>query len=260
MEYRYFCLVLCLYCKKYAMKDVKFNYNPHISVDCVVFGFDGEKLKILLIERNIDEGKEFYSDKKLPGSIIYEEEGLDTAASRILTELTGLKNVFLTQFHSFGDPKRSSNPRDVNWLEMTTQTKIGRIVTVAYIALIKIDRKIVFDSESTTAKWYDLDDLANMKLAFDHNEIALKALSFMRRFISLVPNALFELLPKKFTMTELRSLHDIVVGVTSDVRNFQKKVLQTPGLIPLDEVKKNVPHRAPKLYSFDKRKGSKIFF
>ncbi len=236
------------------MNDSKYKYNPHVSVDCVVFGFDGEKLKVLLIERTINEEEGHYSDKKLPGSIIYEEENLDTAAKRILTELTGLKNVFLTQFRSFGDPERTNNPRDINWLEKTTQMKIGRIVTIAYLALIKISRKIIFESESTTAGWYDIDELSKMSLAFDHNKITDEALYFLRRQISLEPNILFELLPQKFTMTELRNLHDIVVGVKSDVRNFQKRMLQVDGLIPLDEVKKNVPHRAPKLYRFSKRK------
>lgn len=236
------------------MEELKYKYNPHVSVDCVVFGYNGENLKVLLIERTIDEDKGLYNDKKLPGSIIYEDEDLDTAASRILNELTGLKNVFLKQFHSFGDPERTSNPRDVNWLERTTKTKIGRIVTVGYVALIKISRKIIFESENTTARWYSIEELSKMNLAFDHNQIAEEALKFMRKQITLEPNMLFELLPQKFTMTELRTLHDIVVGVKSDVRNFQKKMLQFDGLIPLNEVKKNVPHRAPKLYKFDKRK------
>ncbi|HEY5508234.1 MAG TPA: NUDIX domain-containing protein, partial [Paludibacter sp.] len=113
-------------------------YNPHISVDCVVFGFDGEKLKVMLIERSIDEQNELYNDKKLPGSIILNDEDLDEAASRVLNELTGLKNIYLSQFRSFGSPNRMNDPRDVLWLERTTQLKIGRIVTVAYVALIKI--------------------------------------------------------------------------------------------------------------------------
>ena len=99
-------------------------YNPHISVDSVVFGFDGEKLKVLLIERSIDEQNELYNDKKLQGSIILNNEDLDEAASRILTELTGLKNIYLSQFKSFGNPNRTSNPRDILWLERTTQLKI----------------------------------------------------------------------------------------------------------------------------------------
>lgn len=233
----------------------KHKYNPHVSVDCVVFGFDGENLKVLLIERTIDEENDFYSDKKLPGSIIYEDEDLDTAAARILNELTGLKNVFLSQFQSFGDPDRTSNPRDKNWLERTTQMKIGRIVTIGYLSLIKISRKIIFESENTTARWHNIDDLSKIQLAFDHNDIIKEALRFMRKQITLEPNLLFELLSQKFTMTELRNLHDTVLGIKSDVRNFQKKMLQVKGLEPLNEVKKNVPHRAPKLYRFNKRKA-----
>lgn len=231
------------------------NYYPHVSVDCSVFGFDGERLKILLIERNVNEDEDSFSDKKLPGSIIYEDEDLDSAATRILYELTGLKNIFLDQFRSFGDPRRTSNPRDKNWLEKTTNLKIGRIVTVGYLALIKISRKIIFESENTTARWYDVQSLSTMKLAFDHNLIAGEALAYIRRQVMLEPHILFELLPRKFTMTQLRNLYDIVLETKSDVRNFQKKMLQIDGLEQLDEVQKNVPYRAPKLYRFDKKKA-----
>ena len=230
-------------------------YNPHVSIDCVIFGFDGERLKVLLIERMISEVSGDYSDKKLPGSIIYQDEDLDTAATRVLYELTGLKNIFLHQFHSFGDPKRSSNPRDKNWLEKTTRMKIGRIVTVGYLALIKISRKIIFESESTTARWYDVEALENMKLAFDHNLIAREALKHIRHQVMLQPHMLFELLPRKFTMTQLRNLYDLVLETKSDVRNFQKKMLMTEGLEQLDEVQKNVPYRAPRLYRFNKKKA-----
>ena len=125
---------------------------PYVSIDCVIFGFDGEELKILLIERNISNAEKGLSDKKLPGSIIFEDEDLDDAAYRILNDLTGLKNIYLTQFRSFGDPERANKPRDKQWLERTTQLKIGRLVTVAYVALIKINRRIIFQSENTTAK------------------------------------------------------------------------------------------------------------
>ncbi|MDR1516738.1 MAG: NUDIX domain-containing protein [Dysgonamonadaceae bacterium] len=232
------------------------KYNPHISVDCSVFGFDGKQLKVLLIERNIGgDNEDLFSDKKLPGSIIYEDEDLDTAAVRILNELTGLKNIYLSQFRSFGDPERTSNPRDKNWLERTMKMRVGRIVTVGYVALIKISRKISFESENTTARWYDVKILPSMELAFDHNLIAGEALSHIRRQVMLEPQVLFELLPRKFTMTQLRNLYDIVLGTKSDVRNFQKKMLQIEGLEQLDEVQKNVPYRAPKLYRFDKKKA-----
>ncbi|MFT3752831.1 MAG: NUDIX domain-containing protein [Paludibacter sp.] len=227
-------------------------YNPHVSVDCVVFGFDGDKLKVLLIERNIAEQNEQYNDKKLPGSIILTDEDLDDAANRVLTELTGLKNIYLSQFRSFGNPKRTENPRDILWLEKTTQLKIGRIVTVAYVALIKIDRKIQVKSENTQVSWYDLSEVGKMNLAFDHAEIILAGLEHIRHRLELEPHLFFELLPRKFTISQLRTLHDTVHQVRSDVRNFQKKVAQWPYVVALDELEKGVPHRAARLYKYKK--------
>ncbi len=228
----------------------EFINNPHISVDCVVFGFDGEKLKALLIERSIHEQNELYNDKKLPGSIILNQENLDDAASRVLTELTGLKNIYLRQFKSFGDPNRSSNPRDVYWLEETTKLKIGRIITVAYVALIKIDRKIVFTAENSTANWFDVTEISKMQLAFDHNKIIADALQHIRHQLTVEPNLLFELLSKKFTISQLRMLYDVINQCKSDVRNFQKKIAQMDYLIALDELEEGVPHRAARLYKY----------
>ena len=228
-------------------------YNPHVSVDCVVFGFDGEKLKVLLIERSINEQNELFNDKKLPGSIILNDEDLDDAASRILNELTGLKNIYLSQFKSFGNPNRTKNPRDILWLENTTQLKIGRIVTVAYVALIKIDRKIVFNTDDTSANWYDVNEISNMSLAFDHNQIIENGLLHIRHRLDVEQHLLFELLPKKFTISQLRILHDVVHQTRSDVRNFQKKVAQIPSLIMLDETEEGVPHRAARLYKYKRK-------
>jgi len=227
-------------------------YNPHVSVDCVVFGFDGEKLKVLLIERSIDEQNELYNDKKLPGSIILNDENLDDAASRVLNELTGLKNIYLSQFKSFGNPNRTNNPRDILWLEKTTHLKIGRIVTVAYVALIKIDRKIVFNAQDTSANWFDVNEISKMQLAFDHNQIIEDGLQHIRHRLDVEPHLLFELLPRKFTISQLRILHDVVHQTRSDVRNFQKKVAQMSNLVMLDEVEEGVPHRAARLYKYKK--------
>jgi len=227
-------------------------YNPHVSVDCVVFGFDGEKLKVLLIERCIAENNELYNDKKLPGSIILADEDLDKAATRVLTELTGLKNIYLSQFRSFGNPNRTENPRDILWLENTTQLKIGRIVTVAYVALIKIDRKIQVKADNTQANWYDLNEVEAMNLAFDHSEIINKGLAYIRHNLDIEPHLLFELLPRKFTISQLRTLYDTVHQTNSDVRNFQKKVAQWPHITALDETEEGVPHRAARLYKYKK--------
>lgn len=225
-------------------------FNAHVSVDCVVFGFDGDKLKVLLIERTIKEQNELYNDKKLPGSIILNNEDLDAAASRVLTELTGLKNIYLSQFRSFGSPKRTENPRDILWLENTMHLKIGRIVTVAYVALIKIDRKIQVKNENTKANWYDLTELKGMHLAFDHADIINRGLEHIRRNCDMEPHLLFELLPRKFSISQLRTLYDTVHQTRSDVRNFQKKVAQWPYVVALDELEQGVPHRAARLYKY----------
>jgi ADP-ribose pyrophosphatase YjhB (NUDIX family) len=223
-------------------------YNPYVSVDCVVFGFDGKELNVLLIERHIQEKNSDYNDKKLPGSIIYMDENLDEAASRVLTELTGLKNIPLSQFQSFGDPRRSENPRDVLWLEKTTHTKIERVVTVGYVALIKINRKITLDSEDRSANWYNVCETEKMNLAFDHSLIIRKGLEYIKHWFGLEPDLMFKLLPRKFTLPQLRLLYDAVNQTRSDVRNFQKKIKQWKNLVMLDEFEKNVPHRAARLY------------
>lgn len=228
------------------------RYYPHVSVDCVVFGFDGEKLKVLLLERHIDDQHTHYNDKKLPGSIILNDEDLDNAANRVLVELTGLKNIYLSQFRSFGNPKRTENPRDLLWLENTTQLKIGRIVTVAYVALIKIDRKIQAKNVDTKANWYETNIIPSINMAFDHAEIINKGLEYIRNRMDVEPHLLFELLPRKFTISQLRSLYDTVHQTKSDVRNFQKKVAQMPYITALDELEEGVPHRAARLYKYKK--------
>ena len=226
------------------------RYNPYVSVDCVVFGFDGKDLNVLLIERHILENNNDYNDKKLPGSIIYMDENLDEAASRVLTELTGLKNIPLSQFYSFGDPCRSGNPRDVLWLEKTTHTKISRIVTVGYVALIKINRKITLESEGKSAKWYNVREVEKMNLAFDHSLIIEKGLEYIKHWLKVEPHLMFKLLPRKFTLSQLRSLFDAVNQTKSDVRNFQKKIKQWGDIVMLDELEKDVPHRAARLYKY----------
>ncbi|MDR1225062.1 MAG: NUDIX domain-containing protein [Tannerella sp.] len=229
-------------------------YNPYVSVDCVVFGFDGKELNVLLIERHIQEKNSDYNDKKLPGSIIYMDENLDEAASRVLTELTGLKNIPLSQFHSFGDPGRSEDPRDILWLEKTTHTKIERIVTVGYVALIKTNRKITLDSEDRSANWYNVRETAKMNLAFDHSLIIRKGLEYIKHWFRVEPDLMFKLLPRKFTLSQLRLLYDAINQVKSDVRNFQKKIKQWGNLVMLDEVEKNAPHRAARLYKYTNNK------
>ena len=225
--------------------------NNHISVDCVVVGFDGDRLKVLLIKRvGDDEGLAFH-DMKLPGSLIYKDEDLDGAAMRVLSELTGLKNVDLIQFKAFGSKNRTSNPKDVRWLERAQKAQVESIVTIAYLALVKIDRALSRNLETFQADWVALDDIQD--LAFDHNLIIKEALVYIRQYVESNPAALFELLPRKFTASQLRILYELIYNKTIDVRNFHKKIALMDYVLPLEERQQGVAHRAARYYRFDKK-------
>ena len=225
--------------------------NNHISVDCVVIGFDGEQLKVLLIRRAGEENGEIFHDMKLPGSLIYMDEDLDGAARRVLLELTGLKNVHLTQFKAFGSKDRTKDPKDVHWLEHAMRMKVERIVTVAYLSLVKIDRALNRGLEEHQAEWVALPDIK--ALAFDHNLIIREAMTFIRQYVDANPSALFDLLPRKFTALQLRRLYELVYGKPMDVRNFHKKIALMGYVTPLDEKEQGVAHRAARYYRFDKK-------
>ena len=225
--------------------------NNHISVDCVVMGFDGEQLKVLLIRRMGEEEGEVFHDMKLPGSLIYMDEDLDEAAARVLNELTGLKNVRLVQFKAFGSKDRTKDPRDVHWLERAMKSKVERIVTIAYLSLVKIDRALNKGLENYQACWVALQDIGN--LAFDHNLIIREAQTYIRQYVDTNPAALFDLLPRKFTASQLRTLYELVYGKAVDVRNFHKKIAMMEYVIPLEERQQGVAHRAARFYRFDKK-------
>lgn len=230
--------------------------NNHISVDCVVAGFDGEQLKVLLIRRAGEENGEIFHDMKLPGSLIYMDEDLDEAAKRVLYELTGLKNVHLTQFKAFGSKDRTKDPKDVHWLEHAMSMKVERIVTVAYLSLVKIDRTLNRGLEAYQAEWVALPDIK--ALAFDHNLIIREALAFIRQYVDANPAALFDLLPRKFTALQLRRLYELVYGKQLDVRNFHKKIALMGYVVPLEEKEQGVAHRAARYYRFDKKVYNKL--
>lgn len=230
--------------------------NNHISVDCVVVGFDGEQLQVLLINREgIDNGK-VYHDMKLPGSLIYMDEDLDEAAKRVLRELTGLKSVHLAQFKAFGSRNRTSNPKDVKWLERAMQSKVERIVTIAYLSLVKIDRALRQTLDDNQARWIPLREVPS--LAFDHNLIIKEAMQYIRQFVEFNPSMLFDLLPRKFTASQLRVLFELVYDKPVDVRNFHKKIAVMEYIVPLDERQKGVAHRAARFYKFDKKIYNKL--
>ena len=225
--------------------------NNHISVDCVVIGFDGEQLKVLLIKRAGEEEGEIFHDMKLPGSLIYMDEDLDEAAKRVLNELTGLKNVNLMQFKAFGSKNRTKDPRDVHWLERAMQSKVERIVTIAYLSLVKIDRALNRDLDNYQASWAAMPDIK--ALAFDHNLIIKEAITYVRQYVEFNPSSLFDLLPRKFTASQLRILFELVYDKAVDVRNFHKKIALMDYVVPLEEKQTGVAHRAARYYKFDRK-------
>lgn len=225
--------------------------NNHISVDCVIIGFDGERLRVLLVRRIGEDSGEVFHDMKLPGSLIYMDEDLDGAAMRVLNEMTGFKNVNLMQFKAFGSKDRTKNPKDVRWLERAEKAKVERIVTIAYLSLVKIDRALNKNLDNFQAEWVQLDEVKD--LAFDHNLIIDEAMKFIRQYVEFNPSCLFDLLPRKFTALQLRVLYEVLFGKQIDVRNFHKKIMMMEYVIPMDEFQQGVSHRAARYYRFDKK-------
>ena len=222
--------------------------QTYVSVDCVVFGFDSNQLNVLLVERNVRLPHSI--DLKLPGSLIYQHENADEAAHRVLNELTGIKKMTLKQFKSFTSPKRTKNPDDVQWLEYAYNNKIGRLITVSYLSLCKISRRLNSVAKYQSANWCPVNELPAMP--FDHNQIVEESLEEIRRWVESDPAIVFELLPSKFTESELRKLYQAVYRKELDPRNFHKKTSGIEYIVPLDEYQAKVAHRAARLYKFDK--------
>jgi 8-oxo-dGTP diphosphatase len=217
------------------------KFDSAFSIDCVIFGFEAGELKVLLIERNEDPFKDWWA---LPGNLVENDEGIEGAAERILYELTGLRELHMEQFHTFGDVGRHP---------------LGRVITVAYYALIRIIGKKEVKPITQYAKkafWHSINDLP--KLGFDHSQIFETSIQKLRRRLSYQPIA-FELLPEKFTLTQLQLLYEAILNKKLDKRNFRKKMLSYGFLKELDEKQKGVSYRAAKLYKFDRRKYNKIF-
>ncbi len=220
------------------------QYNPHISVDCVLFGFDGEQLNVLLIEeKDIGQG---LIQQRLPGDLIERNEGLDEAAARVLKELTSLDHIYLKQFHSFGDPDRVRREKDQAWLNIYRQAPDARVVTVAYYALIKMED---FDPSALSFAgrvfWQDVRDIPD--LAFDHNEIVEVALWKLQRHFELNKIG-YELLPEKFTLNQLQQLHEAILQEELDKRNFRKKVVRDQLIEATEEKQEGVLHKPARLY------------
>ena len=224
--------------------------NPYVSVDCVLLGFDGEQLNVLIVRQSGKGGEHSTGNYKLPCSLIYMDENLDEAAQRVLNQLTGLVHVNMMQFKAFGGADRLKNPSDSVWLERFHHLNhhIERIVTIAYTSLLRIDRRVEKLEGGYEARWIPIGELP--KLAFDHNDIVLEAVESVKQKSTLDPTLLFDLLPRKFTAAQLRDVIENVQGVTIDVKNFHKKLATMPYVMPLEEKEDGVNHRAARYYKF----------
>jgi ADP-ribose pyrophosphatase YjhB (NUDIX family) len=226
------------------------DIQPTISVDCVIFGFSSNQLKVLLIERNYtDRSGIDFKDHKLPGDFITIDEDLDQAAYRTLEELTGLKDIFLKQFAMFGKPDRISKHLDRDWLLDTTGQEIQRVVTAAYYSLINIDDADSDFALKNNAYWMDVKRIP--KLAFDHADIIERGLKHLQLSLRNEPIG-FEMLPEKFTIRELQSLYEVILDSSLDNRNFRKKILKSRYLVQLDEKQSGVAHKPAYFYRFDR--------
>ena len=238
------------------MSDIKDNLAnergkkilPGFSIDCVIFGFHENQLKVLLLKM---KGADRWS---LPGGFVDKDEEVDNAASRILEFRTGLKNVFLKQFYLFGDPGRSDASVNKKILEQygvehdDTHWLLQRFITLGYYALVEFSKAIPkADALSDACEWWEINDLPAM--VHDHRKVLDKALENVQRQLSYIPIG-FNLLPKKFTMPQLQKLYETILDKQLDRRNFQRRILSFKILNKLEERKTGVAHKAPFLYSF----------
>ena len=206
-----------------------------LSVDCVIFGFDENKLKVLLIRSDVIK---YHSKWSLLGDLVKPEEDLDDAAYSILKKRTGLKNVYLEQVHTFGEVKRHP---------------AGRVVTVVYCSLINVQnyRLKILDNE---IHWHDVNSITD--LAFDHKIILDRSYTWLQKRVQKHPLG-FSLLPAKFSLRELQNLYEAILNIKLDRRNFRKKFFAMDFLIDSGEEEQNVPHRPGRLYKFDYEKYEK---
>jgi 8-oxo-dGTP diphosphatase len=227
------------------------QYLRHLSLDCVIFGFHENALKVLLLKWK-DNGPWC-----LPGGFIKKDESLDDAAVNVLRERTGLHDIFLQQFRAFGNVDREKNKQTLmgpslgdagspqgGWLE-------ERFVTIGYYALVDYSRVTPMpDLHSEECRWWDVHQVPSM--LYDHNDIFHAALGALKLRILERPVGM-NLLPSKFTMPELQSLYETILDKKLDRRNFQKKVLSLGILQRQKETRKGGAHKAPFLYKFNNK-------
>lgn len=231
------------------------NLNKGISVDCVIFGFDFKKLKVLVIQREPNESTK-EARFSLPGDLIFDDETLDQAASRVLKELTGLENIYLEQLGAFSSLDRLSKPADKDWLIMMREQPEMRVVTIAYYALVNLNGFSPMAANfAKTVSWKPIDEIDSM--AFDHLEILQKAHQQLHSKLKIKPIG-FNLLPDKFTLSQLHKLYEVIAGKELDKRNFRRKMIKLEIVQKLDEKQKGVPHKPSNYYQFNVENYQKL--
>lgn len=209
------------------------NKMNDLSIDCVIFGFENNELKVLLYKRAIQPEQDKWA---LPGGFIKRNEDLDHAAARILKEITGVDEIYMSQINAFGAVNRYP---------------LERVITIGFYALINPGNySIKPGTDAKEAAWFNIDD--RPELVFDHSDIFHYALKKLRKKVRYEPIG-FELLPDKFTLTMIQKLYEAVLGVEFDVRNFRKKLLKMDLLVKTNEKQNGVAHRAAALYKFDQQ-------
>lgn len=213
----------------------KFCYiypHPSVTTDCVIFGFDGSDLNVLLVRRGGEPYKDYWA---LPGGFIKMDENADTGARRELKEETGLDAAYMKQFHAFTEPNR--DPRE-------------RVITIAYYALVKM-QDVVGGDDAAEARWFTIGNVP--QLAFDHDLILRTAQQELRRQIHFEPIG-FELLPEKFTIRDLQNLYEAILDVRFDRRNFYNKMKKLELLVQLNETVRQSAKKDALLFSFNAKK------
>jgi 8-oxo-dGTP diphosphatase len=214
-------------------KSLKKYFTLALSLDCVVFGFDEEGIKVLLIKRSVEPYTGYWA---LPGDLVDPVKDLNDSVNEVLYNLTGLSNLYFEQVETFGEVNRHP---------------FGRVITTSYYTLVKIsDYKLNPSSFAREARWFRIDEVVD--LAFDHNAILQSCFNKMKKSVRIKPIG-FELLPKTFTLSELQSMYESILGEPIDTRNFRKKLAKMNILKDTKKTQKQVAHRPAKLFSFDEK-------
>jgi len=221
------------------MSIIQYKNNDRLllAIDCIIFGFDGRYLKGLFVKRQIEPQKDKWS---LMGGFVKETESVNNAAGRILNELTGLSNIYMEQLFCFGDADRDPG---------------GRVVSMSYFALIKIDEYTSELMNTHNARWFELNKIP--KVIFDHKQMVKLAKERLQQKVSNHPIG-FELLPDKFTLPQLQNLYEAIYETPLDKRNFTRKILSLGILNKLKEKEKESSRKGAFYYMFDKAKYKKL--